>query len=127
MSIEIIKVLITGANGLLGKYLVETLEQNKIQYLAYNKNELDITDIYSVSNVLHEESPSHIFNCAAYTNVVKAEVDREICYKLNVDGVKNLTSFCNQLGIELIQFSTDFVFDGTTKDGLYKIDDKKTH
>lgn len=125
MSKKTTKILVTGAQGLLGKYLLESLKQNDFSSLAYDKIEFNITDYDSILSIFKKERPTHVINCAAYTNVDKAEIEKELCYKVNFQGVVNLVAVINQIGAELIQISTDFVFDGTSSDGLYSTNDKK--
>lgn len=125
MSKKTTKILVTGAQGLLGKYLLESLKQNDFSFLAYDKIEFNITDYDSILSIFKKERPTHVINCAAYTNVDKAEIEKELCYKVNFQGVVNLVAVINQIGAELIQISTDFVFDGTSSDGLYSTNDKK--
>ena len=112
-------VLVTGANGLLGSYLIKELEKQNIPYVGFSKLELDITNQEMIFNKVNEFSPTHIINCAAYTNVAQAELDREVCYAVNVEGVKNLITIANKNKVKLINISSDFVFDGHKKSGYY--------
>lgn len=119
------RVLVTGAGGLLGKYLVNVLDEAGIVFFGLDRLALDITDLKSLQSKIIPLELTHIINCAAYTNVKKAEVDRDLCYKVNVLGVQNLVQVANQMSIDLIQISTDYVFDGIAKDGIYYPDSKK--
>lgn len=138
MSIKIIKknlkatmkssdfrVLVTGARGLLGKYLIKVLEAYEIVFFAFDKETLDITDFNSVRLIIEPLWLTHIINCAAYTNVAKAEVERDLCYRVNVVGVNNLVKISNKMKVEFIQISTDYVFDGVSEDGFYYPESKK--
>jgi dTDP-4-dehydrorhamnose reductase len=118
-------ILVTGANGLLGKYVVDALAESNYYFLSFNKDELDITNLESLKTVIEKLSPTYIINCAAYTNVAKAEQEKELCYQVNVDGVKNLVSVSNLVHAKLIQISTDYVFDGNSDIGLYYPNSKK--
>jgi len=116
-------VLVTGSSGLLGSYLMKELENQGILCKGLGKRDLDITDKSKTIKVLKEENPSHIVNCAAYTNVPQAESQKELCYSINVDGVKNLTIASKLINARLLHISTDFVFDGKSSDsGLYDSD-----
>jgi dTDP-4-dehydrorhamnose reductase len=75
-------------------------------------DELDITDLGAVKNVMTQHQPSVVINAAAYTAVDKAESDRDLAFAVNADGAKNLAQACVATGTRLIQISTDFVFDG---------------
>jgi dTDP-4-dehydrorhamnose reductase len=85
-----------------------------------SRQELDIVDEAKVRMVLNQYLPTHIINCAAYTNVAQAEVEKDLCYSINFNGVKNLVNSANELGIFFIHISTDFVFEGNNSDFLYE-------
>jgi len=119
------KVLITGAGGLLGNYLSLRLMSLNIPFVALTKSELDITSVENIIQIIESNHPTHIINCAAYTDVTRAENQREFCYEVNVNGVINLVKFANQINAELIQISSDYVFDGTSNDGMYYEDSIK--
>lgn len=111
------KVLITGANGMLGSDLVELFSNRLSPSLVVPKdrNQLDISRWQSVGAVFREVEPTVVINAAAYTNVDGAEKERELAYAVNVTGVANLVEWCQEYGAKLIHFSTDQVFDGATQ------------
>ncbi len=124
------KILLTGANGLLGQAITSTfsretdfeLIQSSVEdksYLdyGYQYEQLDITMKEDVKKIVEFYAPDVIINCAAYTNVDMCETDREFSWKLNVDGVKNLIIASRRTEAKLIQYSTDYIFDG--KNGPY--------
>ncbi len=117
------KVLVTGANGMLGQDLCPMLEDEGFDVVETDIHNLDITDIKNVENVLTKEKPDYVIHCAAYTNVDKAEEDSENAFKINVNGTKNIADICKKLDITLVYISTDYVFDGT-KQGKYETNDK---
>ena len=117
------KILVTGANGMLGQDLCPILEDEGFEVVETDIHNLDITDIKCVENVLTAEKPDYVIHCAAYTNVDKAEEDKEIAYKINAEGTKNLAEVCKKSDITLVYISTDYVFDGT-KEGKYLPTDK---
>lgn len=125
MEIRDCRILITGAGGLLGKYLVKILEEAGVIFFKFDKKALDITELNSLQSVIKPLGITHIINCAAYTNVVKAELERDLCYKVNVLGVQNLVKISNQMNTEIIQISSDYVFDGMSEDGVYYPESKK--
>ena len=98
-------ILLTGGSGLLGQEL-----QKLIQCYAPSRKILDILDPVVPKCEL-------IIHAAAYTDLVKAETERELCYKTNVIGTRNLAS----LGIPMLYISTEYVFDGER--GSYAEDD----
>ena len=82
--------LVTGAKGLLGKYIFEVLTASNKLYFTFDKFELDITDPNLIEAVVARTKFTHIINCAAYTNVAEAEEEKEPCYRINSEGVNNL-------------------------------------
>jgi dTDP-4-dehydrorhamnose reductase len=127
-------ILITGANGLLGQAIVTIftresdfkLKISSIEdksYLNYGHEyiRLDITNKEEVKKVVKHCSPDVIINCAAYTHVDNCETEREQCWKLNVDAVKNLLIAARLEKSKIVHYSTDYVFDG--KKGPYTEED----
>jgi dTDP-4-dehydrorhamnose reductase len=106
------KILVTGANGQLGSELKKLSKNTQFKFVFTDVNELDITDIQACTAFFDEVKPYFVINCAAYTAVDKAEADRELAWKVNVDAVRNLAISCSLCDSYLIQISTDYVFDG---------------
>ncbi|MGE5495695.1 MAG: dTDP-4-dehydrorhamnose reductase [Burkholderiales bacterium] len=105
-------VLIIGSNGQLGRQMQKTLTQKNINCKAYDYPEIDISDIMSMQTLFEQTNPDTVINCAAYTNVDKAETDYDAAYKINALGPKILAEICFKRNIELIHISTDYVFNG---------------
>jgi len=124
------KILITGSNGLLGQAitsiftresefeLVQTSFEEKA-YLEYGHayQTLDITKKEDVKRIVDFYMPDVIVNCAAFTEVDKCESERELSWRINVDGVKNLIIAARRINSKMIHYSTDYIFDG--KNGPY--------
>jgi dTDP-4-dehydrorhamnose reductase len=121
-----VRILVTGANGLLGQKLVDLLQKDKAIYLiatargksvlTIDKGEyhsLDITDGSAVDRVVTETKPDLIINTAAMTNVDQCETERELCWKTNVTSVDYLIKACVKYNVHLVHVSTDFIFDGS--------------
>ncbi len=107
------KVLITGSNGQLGRELTKQLRNhNNIELILTDQGELDISNSAVVYFKIKDIKPDIIINCAAYTNVDKCETDINMAYKINTIGPKNLAQAAFSIGAELVQISTDYVFDG---------------
>lgn len=106
------KWLIAGANGQLGRCLQQALESNSIEYTAYSKEEIDITDYPRVCDAIHRVKPDIVVNAAAYTNVEQAEIDQSEAFAINQQGVVNLANTSKLVNARLIHFSTDYVFSG---------------
>lgn len=121
------KVLITGANGQLGKEFSKYFFMGKIDYLSTNKSNFDITNLEQMREFLKSyKDITHIINCAAYTNVDEAENNWNKAYLINSKGVKNLVEISKEINSELIHFSTNYVFSGekgnySTKDNTNPI------
>ncbi len=120
------KILITGANGLLGYKLVQLLsKQPTIQTIATGRrmisdlpanvgfSELDITDSLQTEIIISQLKPDVIINSAAMTQVDQCETDRDACWKANVTGIENLIAACAKTHAHLVHISTDFIFDGS--------------
>jgi len=106
------KILVTGSNGQLGDELL--IQGNNFGYeiLPADLPDLDITDKTQVKHRLEKYRPSFVVNAAAYTNVDKAETERNLAFAVNRDGPANLAEICAEFEIPLIHISTDFIFDG---------------
>ncbi|MDT0620935.1 dTDP-4-dehydrorhamnose reductase [Croceitalea vernalis] len=107
-------ILVTGASGQLGntiKALSETTHE-ELNFVFKSSKELDITDLVSVQQELTTNNYAYCINCAAFTNVDKAESDTDLARKVNISGARNLAISCNESTTVLIHISTDFVFDG---------------
>ncbi len=120
------KILITGANGLLGYKLVQLLaSQPSVQTIATGRKsisglpanvifyEMDITDTEQTNQVLAQEKPAVVINTAAMTQVDQCETERDLCWNANVTGVTHLIDACKINDIHLVHVSTDFIFDGS--------------
>ncbi|MBR1413257.1 MAG: dTDP-4-dehydrorhamnose reductase [Bacilli bacterium] len=118
------RYFITGYKGQLGYDVTRELDKRgETDYLALDKDELDITNRDAVLTLIKEYNPDVIIHCAAWTAVDKAEDMEEIVKKVNVEGTKNITDASILVGAKLFYISTDYVFDGT-KDGLYTENDE---
>ena len=112
------KVLVTGAGGLVGRAVTEYCRSNGDFVFAYDHRSLDISDSDRVSDSLQRDQPEVIINCAAWTDVDGCELDRDRAFEVNASGPENLARACREIKAGLITISTDYVFDGK-KDGFY--------
>lgn len=121
-----IKILVTGANGLLGQKLLNLLEQDEHVSLIATAHralvlplvrgkfvELDITNRDQVEHVIRENKPDVVIHTAAMTNVDQCELNQEACWLANVTAVEYLVESCSKYSAHLVHLSTDFIFDGT--------------
>lgn len=106
------KVVVTGAKGQLGRDLVRRLRVNRGGVFGYGREELDITRMESVRQVIDEIRPDVIIHAAAYTKVDQAESDEEQAYLVNAFGSRNVAIAAEEFGAKLCYISTDYVFDG---------------
>ncbi|MGW9685164.1 dTDP-4-dehydrorhamnose reductase [Flagellimonas sp. 2504JD1-5] len=109
------KILVTGASGQLGSTFKSIAAQGQAKDLDFvfkSSTELDITDFAAVHEELTGSDYAYCINCAAFTNVDKAEAENDLAYRINVTGARNLAMNCNESSTVLIHISTDFVFDG---------------
>ena len=114
------KILITGAYGMLGSDLREVLKNQEL--IVTGSKDLDITDEKKVVEFVCENSPELVINAAAYTAVDDCETHYDDAYAVNAIGPKNLAIACNKLDIPLVHISTDYVFDGTKRTPLIEAD-----
>lgn len=112
------KILITGAAGLVGRALSEHCRTQGDDVFPYDHQSLDIADPRKVEAVIDERRPDAVINCAAWTDVDGCESDPEKARDVNSLGPENLARASRLAGAVLITISTDYVFDGS-KDGFY--------
>jgi len=117
-------VLVTGANGQLGQCIKKIEKESSGLRLTFlSSTELDITQKEEVNQIFETSNFDWCINCAAYTNVEKAESEKEKADLVNAEGTKNLAEACKNHQVKLIHISTDYVFDGE-KPSAYKEEDK---
>ena len=106
----------TGANGLVGRALVEHCSASGDEVLSYDHSGLDIADVEAVESTIVEKRPDAVINCAAWTDVDGCESNPEKARQVNSLGPENLARASRKAGAVLITISTDYVFDGQKKD-----------
>lgn len=111
------KVLVTGANGQLGKCLQDAVLANPIEsfhFLFCDRTQLDISNKEIVESFFFSNKIDICVNCAAYTAVDLAESETELAFKINSDAVNFLAEECREQDAKFIHISTDYVFDGNS-------------
>jgi len=110
-------VLVTGANGQLAT-CIKTIDYSNsdCNFIYKSSEELDITNSAVLKDFFSNNDINFCVNCAAYTAVDKAESDQEKAFEVNVIGAENLAKVCLDFNSKLIHISTDFVFNGTSKE-----------
>lgn len=117
------KIAITGSLGLLGQRIVKyapptaellcvDLPESPAPLPQANYQSCDLTNRKKVQGIIESFSPDWIINCAAFTNVDKAEQEKEMCWNVNVEAVKNIIYAARKTDCRILQLSTDYVFNG---------------
>ena len=109
--------LVTGGSGQLGQSFQEVAKEFPETNLFFaSRNEVDITRPETIANLYRKNPFVGIINCAAYTNVDRAENEQESTLKINTEGLQNLIAFAENKNLSIIHFSTDYVFDGESSE-----------
>ena len=114
------KILITGAYGMLGSDLREVLKNYEL--ICTGSKDLDITDEDAVIDFISEKMPDFVINAAAYTAVDDCETHYDEAYAVNAIGPKNLAIACKKIDVPLVHISTDYVFNRRKKTPLVETD-----
>ena len=121
-------MLVTGANGQLGRSLVEAASgpsATGIRLVALGREQLDVTRPDTITAALDVHEPGVVVNCAAYTEVDKAESEEQQAFAVNAEGAGALAASCASCDIPLIHVSTDFVFDGEKAEPYVEADNTR--
>jgi len=113
------KYLIIGKYGQLAKEFQHLLSSKGEEYIGLSHEEADVRDYVKLNRVFEAYKPGVVINCSAYNQVDKAESDYEEAMKVNALGSYNLALLCREHGSFLVHYSTDYVFDGSKREGLY--------
>ena len=113
-KVEIVrnKVLITGANGQLGRALISEFSC-AYEVVGITRKDADITDQTEISRVISRHKPQFVLHTAAFTNVDRCEIEPEKAALVNSVGTENVALACRSANAKLVYYSTDYVFDGT--------------
>lgn len=130
------KILVIGANGFLGSCLMNykylsTFQLRGVSLIAGDLNyshlsqnilfyKIDITNAKKIERKILEIDPQVIILSASMTDVDQCEIDKNLATKINIEGPKNVIKVCKKIASKLVFLSTDFIFDGTKENGLYK-------
>jgi len=111
-----VKLLVTGAGGMLGRAVVERAAGLGHDVVAATRAELDITDGAAAERMLREVRPRAVVHCAAYTDVDGAESDWSAAEAVNARGAGNVAVAAEAVGARIVHVSTDYVFDGSKRE-----------
>ena len=106
------RILVLGSKGQLGTDLMEVLAPAHV-VRGVDIDDFDITSFSDCREIIAEFGPEAVVNAAAYTNVDGCETERDLCFAVNAEGVRNIARACSDRDIKVVHFSTDYVFDGT--------------
>lgn len=116
------RILITGAAGLLGSAVAADAQARGHCVVALDRSDLDVTDARAVMQAVHREQPEVVIHCAAYTAVDRAEAEPELALAVNREGARQVAEASSEVGAVPVYVSTDYVFDGV-KGAPYRPDD----
>ncbi len=105
-------ILIAGATGTLGRAFARLCAQRGLDHVLLTRGEMDITDPASVDAALAQHRPWAVVNAAGYVRVDDAARERDLCFKANATGAEAIAQACARLGLPVVAFSSDRVFDG---------------
>ncbi len=124
------RILLTGCHGMLGQRIVEGIhgdyfllgtdidEKPLIHGKQFQYSQLDITDRKEVLSTIREYSPDWVINTSAFTDVDDCEIKKELCWRVNVEGVENLVYAAKRVKTKIIHFSSDYIFDNSRTEYL---------
>ena len=113
------RVLITGAAGMVGRALAEHCRSLGDEVVALDREGLDVTDERGTRGAFSRLRPDTVINCAAWTDVDGCELDPQRAFLVNSQGVEVLATAARLAGASFVQISTDYVFDGRKEEGFY--------
>ncbi|ENM5889543.1 dTDP-4-dehydrorhamnose reductase [Vibrio mimicus] len=117
------RVLVTGSHGQVGYCLTQQLNaMADVEFLAVDRDQLDITNLTQVDSVVKEFKPNIIINAAAHTAVDRAEQEIELSYAINRDGLQYLAQAAHRVGAAMLHISTDYVFAGDKPSAYFETD-----
>jgi dTDP-4-dehydrorhamnose reductase len=116
------KILITGANGLLA-YALEQVAPKNAELVSLAHTQFDLTKRQEMARQLDAHGPDVVINTAAYNFVDRCEVERELSWAVNATGPRHLAELCRERDCKLVHYSTDYIFDGR-KGEAYAEEDK---
>jgi dTDP-4-dehydrorhamnose reductase len=102
-------LIVLGADGQLGKKISHDFK-SAYKVIPFDRSKCDLNNLNMLRDVIESYKPSVVVNCAAYTNVDRAEEDFDRCLSVNYYAVKTLAELSNELKFKLIHFSTDYIF-----------------
>lgn len=115
-------IIIFGSKGQLGTALCNLFYHKGIEYIGYDYPQIKLEEVRTYKELIEENKPQYLINCAAYTDVYKAETEIVKAMQINGTSLSHIVSICNRRGIHLIHISTDYVFSGNKIDPYLETD-----
>lgn len=115
-------ILVTGSAGMLGKQLIQYLKKEGLESVGYTKEQLNITNVEQLNEKISEVNPEIIINCAGYTKVDMAELEKDKAFILNALAPYHLSNICEKKNIYLVHISSDYVFSGEKSEPYHPFD-----
>jgi dTDP-4-dehydrorhamnose reductase len=106
------KIFVTGGSGRMGSALIPLLKDAGWTIEAPSSSSVNILELETLQQFLEAFKPGVVLHLAAYTDVAKAEQQKDLCWKVNVEGTRNVARAANQVGARMVHISSDYVFDG---------------
>ncbi len=119
---KMIKYLVLGKNGQLGKAFEQYLHNNKQDFIAWGRKDVDVSNFLKIEKKISLINPQIIINCIAYNKVDDSEADNKEAFLINEKAVENLAKISKKINAKLVHYSTDYVFDGEKQDGYAEED-----
>ncbi len=116
------KIVVLGSNGQLGREFVNYLQTTENKIFAFSHSTLDVEDLEKIIKTFRSINPDVVINCAAYTKVDKAEEEKDLAYRVNAIGAKNVSFASFKVNAKVVYFSTDYVFNGKKNSPYIEID-----
>lgn len=128
------RILLTGSKGQLGSQIINILKKGEselgkiheqyknVEIKDVGREEMDISSLDNVKEVINEFKPDIVINPAAYTNVDGCEENIDLAFKVNSIGARNLAIVCEEIGAKLVHISTDYVFEGNGQEPYREYD-----
>ncbi len=119
-----VKILVTGAEGQIGRaFVMQCADEDNFELYPYNHRQLDVSDCAKISQRLAADLPHYVVNCAGFNQVDASEANPALAARVNADGPLNLAKACGEMSIPLLHISSDYIFDGHYDSG-YTEDDE---
>ncbi len=116
------RILVTGSGGMLGKQILQYLKNKQLDVIGLKKEQLNVTNFNQLNEKINEIMPDIIINCAGYTKVDMAELERDKAFALNALAPYYLSEICERNKVYLVHISSDYIFSGDKEEPYHPFD-----